>query len=94
MSQLYPHQTPTLKLLAERHPSQTTDTESWRALGFQHMVAVALAENEKTYAQVWDMTPSELVELTLEWEGIIGYSNSITALIRQTYGDVPREYKA
>lgn len=90
----YPHQTPTLKLLAERHPNTRTDEASWRNLGFQHMLATALAENEKTYAQVWDMPPSELVNLALEWEGIIGYSNSLTALIRQTYGDVPREYKA
>lgn len=90
----YPHQTPTLKLLAERVPNMKTDFGSWQNLGFQRMVAIALDENEKTYAQVWDMTPSELVELALEWEGIIGYSNSITALIRQTYGDVPREPKA
>ena len=90
----YPHQTQILKLLAEQYPNTRADKETWQNLGFQHMLAVALAENEKTYAQVWDMTPSELVELALEWEGIIGYSNSITALIRQTYGDVPREYKA
>lgn len=32
------------------------------------------------------MTPGEVVDRVLEWEGIIGYSNLITDLIFDVYG--------
>lgn len=75
----------TLQVLAKNHPdAKPASEEDWQNLGFHRMVAVALFENDKTYGQVAGMSPRDLIELALQWEGILGYTDSLISLVQET----------
>ena len=47
------------------------------------MIAAAFEGNDVTYGKAYAMTDRDCITLALEWEGVIGYTDSIISLVKE-----------
>ena len=69
--------------MAKQYPDAIGAVESWQNLGYHRMIAAAFEGNDVTYGKAYAMTDRDCITLALEWEGIIGYTDSIISLVKE-----------